>query len=1113
MLTRTSRLAVLAGLGLAGWLAAAEPIPLQDIGAGRARLLDEPAARFGYRLDGAAAEVVLGDYWHGNDRVSGVWFEPHGAVDAEGRRALFVHCPWRTATGAAFVDFRLALPDLAPLRLEFSTALRADAPASDGVTCRVRVDGAVRFETHCIWKAAQVASVDLAPFRGQTVLLRLEADPGPARNARDDWFLWGLVDVVAGSPAQIAAADAERVQREQAAVGRELVRAQARAAESLVPLSSREARALTPSTLAAVATSSRLAETAWVFTAQDGTDLVRYELRPEPDTGGDIPIAVTLNGTPILPPPFVLQLRPLAGREESAEPMRLLRSESTGEGASRGLTLRCGEAGAERVITLSAAVSGKTLRVTLAAPAGHFGGVQLSRRGGRAVPAVYALTPSMHYGEADGYGSGSVDLWHASATDAGENGTTYRPLTDGSYRELHDEFVVTVSSRYEETLLNPPHPPSPFLPELADRVLLDAWEGSFDDDAQWFRDMARYGLDRLLVIKHVWQRDGYDQTYPNVFPANAAQGGDAALRRLATTAATLGHRFCVHENFYDYYPNAEDFRAEDCALQSNGARIAGWDVGPVKAVIMKPSRVLDYARRFSPPIVERYGCTAAYHDIMPNWNVDCDAAVADSGMIRVTHEVTRQLCEFDRGLYGGPVLFEAGEPVMAGVYDGGTANGAAIEDYPLLPVHELLKVHPKMSNHGMSYYERWLRWGYGPGWSSYVMTDRELDRYRAMTIAFGRTGFIGHQLLKHAHGVVREYWLMRAFARAYTNQQAEAIRYAAATPADTWLDAATAARYGTTQRLWVTYEGGQEVAVNVGAEPWVVQGLTLPPHGAMTRGPRATAWTALVDGQIADYAEVAGTIYADARSQIWQPEERLAPIRAEAADFADLGQGRFRLGVRWLPGRTPERDVGTFWHFIDTGIVFQSDHPLGVRTTQWRPGEAVLDGPLELALPAATLAESLRVEVGLYDRQGRLALAGGQDTLAVGRLRIGRRDGKVTALTFEPADRSSSGTADPARYLTDANLDKRVLRFPTLATDGAVVMRRTPAGVELVPVPLSATVKVGLPGRFTAVTVLAADGTAGARTASAERDGLTWFTIGGDAGTERWRAVPAAAAP
>ena len=77
---------------------------------------------------------------------------------------------------------------------------------------------------------------------------------------------------------------------------------------------------------------------------------------------------------------------------------------------------------------------------------------------------------------------------------------TYAALTDGSYRPLHDELLITVSSRAEETVPNLPHAPSPFLEDLSGRVLLDVWGGSFDHDAEWLRETAHHIKDQGVAL-------------------------------------------------------------------------------------------------------------------------------------------------------------------------------------------------------------------------------------------------------------------------------------------------------------------------------------------------------------------------------------------------------------------------------------------------------------------------------------------------------------------------------------------------------------------------------------------------------------------------------------
>jgi len=590
----------------------------------------------------------------------------------------------------------------------------------------------------------------------------------------------------------------------------------------------------------------------------------------------------------------------------------------------------------------------------------------------------------------------------------------------------------------------------------------------------------------------VWQRDGYDRSYPNTMPANARMGGDAGLRSLSLAAQKLVHRFCVHENYYDYYPNAEAFKEADCALFANGSKQPGWDRGPVKAVILKPSKLMDYAREFTPEIKRRYDCNAAYHDIMPTWRVDFDAAVPNAGKIRVTHEQTRRLCDYDRELFGGPVVFEADSQHMAGVFDGGCNHGIDMHRHPMAVACEVLKVHPRMSNHGFGYYERWLPWGYGAGWNSYVMTDRELDKYRAATIAFGRTGFIGQQLMKHPHGVVREYYLMQAFGRAYTGRRAVRIRYQMD---GQWVDAGTAARHGALGRLHVEYEGGQHVYVNLADEPWTAAGHALPTGGSLTVGPRAEAGTVFRDGQIADFARYDDVVYADARSHTWLPPVALPPIEPSIAALKHLGGKEFELTVRWKVGRKLDRDYTILWHFTRKvgAIHFQADHRPPRPTTTWKVGETVTDGPTRLSVKDDAAATHYDIVVGLYDKQGRAPLVGGLNALCIGRLVVERQGDAATKVSLGPTSFDRMPGFGRAPYLEGANTAKRIIDFGAVATNGALVVRRSDAGRTLVPVPLGATFTVGLAGRVGAVKALDAAGRALPSPTLTRRAGKTWL--------------------
>jgi len=1051
-------------------------------------LLDKRSARIGYRLDGADREVSLGVAWQGEDLPSGVQFRP--VAMQQGRRTWFIHCPWRKGPGITFAEYSLDLPKDVPIRMRIAIGLSEDAPHSDGVTYRVRVDGRPVFCRHCRWKGLREFSVDLGAFAGKRVRLRLEVDPGPDRNTTDDWALWGWADIEAGTPEQIAAARTEAERRAAERRRADFTRAAAIASESLLPVAGADARSMRPSTLRTVRNQVQRNGATVVFAADDGVDALQFVVRP--DRGVFTGLDVRWGGRSLVPAAFV-------GSMKAGEAVRELRLQGTTFDEKKRM-LRCvyipaaaaSAESAKRRLDVYWSIQGKSLRVELSAPAGMFAGVSLHALGDTSVTAP--LGPGAVYRDREQvYLSVVGDFTQSNASRIGHQGSTYVRLTDGSYNPLHDVFYLTASSGYAEVLANSPYPPSPFLKDLSHRVVLDVWGGAFRDDAAWLRRMHLYGLDHFVIIKHVWQRDGYDMTYPNTMPANAKLGGDAGLRELAQTAIGLGHRFCVHENYYDYYPNAEDFREEDCALNPDGTKQKGWQGSPVKAWILKPSKLMDYVKKFSPEIRKRYGCNAAYHDIMPTRRVDYDARAPGAGMIRYTHAMTRRLVGFDHALFGGPVLFEGLGTTLAGLYDGGTSGPLNEQTMPVAVGPELIIVHPKQSNHGMSYYERWLIWGYGPGWSSYVMTNRERDHYRAMTVAFGRTGFIGHQLMKNPHGVVREYYLFQAFGRAYTGQRVTHIRYEGDSPGQ-WIDAGAAARYNRLERLWITYEGGQQVYVNLAPQDWKIAGRVLPQYGILTVGPRAAAWTARVNGQIADFAQYDDVTYVDARTHWWSPSEDPHPIRARAVQFRDLGDGRFRIAVEWTPGRKIDRDRVVFWHFRDSrGIRFQSDHRPRVRTPQWHPNEAVVDGPYTLTAPKSRTTRYTFV-VGLYDKTDREPLYGAVNELILGDLKVERTpDGGVRRIGFTPSERPFPPGTDPAPYAAGNNHDRRILDFGEVACNGALVIRRNADGMVITPVPLGEEFEVGLSGDIRRVIAEDIDGKPLGAVPLQRRGGRTWF--------------------
>ena len=1064
---------------------------------GAADLLEDVCCTVGYAYDGQQPSV-LGYGWSGYDDVSGVWFVRERVPDTLNQ--LFMHCPFREGTGVAFADFAVELPSTKRVRLSFEIALRPTAKGSDGVNYRVKADGKCLFEKRCTWKEFRPFDVDLTPYAGTRTVLRLEVDPGPEHKSREDWSLWRNVRLLAGTDQELAESAAQLAALLARRRAEGIRRGSQLAQKCLLPLSSRGSKTACPGLLEPATSSMHQDGGSYVFRcAADETIAYHFD----PAVGLLAGLSVSVDGQPLRPAPFWGGPRVfLAGREYAAPTGRLETTlidakESVPGRLTCRYRFREPKSGESATMTATLWLAGKSLGLKIESKTTSFCGFTAKPYGGREVPTAFAVGGAPHWRPEGVYVASVADVMQSEASSVGATGVRYTPLTNGQRNPLHDVFYLTVSRRYEETLSNVVHEPSPFLEDLASRVVLDAWGGPFAGDQAWLDKLAVYGVDHLLIIKHVWQRDGYDRTYPNTMPASASQGGDKALRSLSEAAQSIGHRFCVHENFYDYYPNAEDFRPEHCALDPAGKPQRGWDRGPVVASILKPSRLMEYARKFSPEVRRRYACDAAYHDIMPTWRVDFDSRVPDAGRIRVTHEATRALCDYDRELFGGPVVFEAATAAMAGVYDGGCNHGRDTYRTPAAVAYELLKVHPKMSNHGFGYYERWLPWGYNAGWNRYVMTDRELDKYRAYQIAFGRTGFIGQQLMQHPHGVVREYHLMQAFARAYTGRQATRIKYCMD---GTWVDAGTAARFGELTALNVEYEGGQNVYVNLADEPLDLAGHKLPPFGTLTIGPRARAWTATRSGQVCDYARYGAITYIDARSDVWQVPKHAPPIQPALASFDYTGGNGFALAIKWKVGRTLDRNYNVFWHFRHDGqIKLQRDFQPRRRATQWQVGDEIVTGPYRLSLKEDSIATAFDVVVGLYDKGGRATLLGGAQELQVGRLLVERHAGRTKSIRFEPTPPVGPPGTLQAPYLEGINAQKKVIDFGHLATNGALVAKQTEDGLLLTPVPLAQVMTIGLAGKIRSVRARGADGALLDPPSLKHANGKMWFETVTDA--------------
>ena len=274
-----------------------------------------------------------------------------------------------------------------------------------------------------------------------------------------------------------------------------------------------------------------------------------------------------------------------------------------------------------------------------------------------------------------------------------------------------------------------PNPPSPFLKDLADQVVLDIWGGSYETSPATSTSSPATASPTASRSSTTGSAAATTTPCPMHYPANAGYGGDAGMNILVATGTRLGIRVALHENYVDYYPNYEiSTRTTSPSTPRATARTPGTTPAPTSS--RSPSSPTPSCRW---PPRSRPRSTAA---TAPTPITSTCTRPSRPGSTSISAPVKKgrassaglghppQLWAYERDTHAGPVFGEgnnhwywsgcsmASRPSSA-------AAGPATADAPLAVDFDLLKIHPLQFNHGMGYYERW--------WAGSNRTNRPTD--------------------------------------------------------------------------------------------------------------------------------------------------------------------------------------------------------------------------------------------------------------------------------------------------------------------------------------------------------------------------------------------------
>jgi hypothetical protein len=940
------------------------------------------------------------------------------ATRGETRHCITMHEPYAQGPGTILVEFPLALPRSPSIHLEFANAVRDDTPGQtpgDGVTFRVRVlpldaldgrQGEVVFEKHTAAKTWQAGDADLTRFAGQSIRLQLESHPGPRNNTTNDSSFWAEPTLIAGhAPAQSTAAAAPR--------------------------------SLSPQIRVALGARGLLDSTVSIGTLS----FHGFQVRVLGDALDDWRSPTVLTGV----------------REETRGDRYRVRHSFRNWAGAFDLV---GELWAEGDVLhahwrLENAPTPQPWVAVYLESVGAGPWNETAKRvyagDGNVLedPAAFSLTFDGHrlstsYAGFDFANGASlveaVDV-PPTALDVDLKSHTY------SLRASHEQTMTFIPARNAWDAVKLWRQINGLraaggVSKLAGRFVFDLWGGNFETSSTALSHAFHYGLTDAMVVWHNWQRWGYDYRLPEIFPPNPRVGSAEGFAALAALCKQNGVLFAPHDNYIDFYPDADGFSYDQIAFSPNGLPVKAWfNKGRnAQSYRWRADRLRASVESNVTAIRDRIAPTGYFIDVWSSagpydyWTRDGEFHDRLS-----TRQVWADTFSWIRRSLGdnAPQISESGHDQLIGALDGAQTNHLRVDTPPpgemgwtvwnfkaadaeRIPWFDAAH-HDRFILHGAGYENRYA------GGLDTAMHGIYSDDYIATEVLDGHPAMVPTPF---GRDVVRKYWLLHDLMRGLALRRFESHEFAG----------------GNLHRQHVTWEGGAEVWVNRGVDDWSVSGHTLPQYGFYARVPASggsiEAAIERREGVIVEWSRSPDATYFNARPFVtdrW-------PVKLILGGIEDLGDRKFRVALHWNVAKPIPDGYRIMVHFTDSAgeILFQGDHGGPGSSGQWR-GE--FQTSTVVRIPESFKAgQRFELRAGLYSSGGpRAQLPGLSDEGR--RLRLAAMEWTGSAVSWKPIE----APADPS--LTRFNTEGRSIGFDRVTTAGAVRVTHERTGVLLTPLP------------------------------------------------------------
>ena len=414
-------------------------------------------------------------------------------------------------------------------------------------------------------------------------------------------------------------------------------------------------------------------------------------------------------------------------------------------------------------------------------------------------------------------------------------GYCYLPRSDGSRHPLRETVYLTAAKKFEEVLLNPSNPKSPFQ-EIMSNNLYKKFEvrSNIFAKAKKLTDLYdEYGVNHIFfdVFGFIWTAGFWGSGESSFHAAETSYihrkyGGDQGLRSMLADLQKKQMVPGFYETFNAMEPKSAVWDPAKVTITPEGT----WLTAHAQSYMHKMWALADWERgflrernrRFQP---RRTGYVDGFTSRLPFMYNDYDHRYPEAGKMIDTIRAIGTGFQRIRENYQGPVFAEGrgADYYWAGLNDGDYGKlpgfGHRLKPrqvrYPLLVDFRLKKLNPLAPAWGLNI-------GYamfcGKGW--YWTDDYSLlYHYLAMNIAFGTVGFIDPSgdaypnPHKYFDKTLETYYLVRQLQKRYLMQPVKTIRYFDGGKLVSTEEALVSGKYRDNM-LYIQYENGLEIYIN-----------------------------------------------------------------------------------------------------------------------------------------------------------------------------------------------------------------------------------------------------------------------------------------------------------